>query len=570
MGIRARRKMARVARQGLALDRLHAGQRTAAQAAVAGRDVLAVMPTGYGKSAIYKVVAAILDGPTVVVSPLVALQRDQVVRLADEDVGAAVQIDASVGDRARAEAFEHLRAGAIEFVFLAPEQLARDDTLDALVAARPSLLVVDEAHCISDWGHDFRPDYRALGHAVDVLGDPVVIALTATASPAVRADIVERLRLDDPEIVVEGFERPELVLSVERYDEPADKDRALVERAASLGGSAGTGIVYVGTRRRCEELADAVATEGIAAAAYHAGLPRARRDEVHDAFLVGELRVVVATTAFGMGINKPDVRFVLHGDVPESVDAYYQEIGRAGRDREDAQAVLFYRPADLALRRFLGSGGRTAPAQAAAVLQAVADEGGRADRAAVAARTDLSPRLVTRAAHLLEDAGALTVEADGRLAAAVGAGGRMTPAVAAAAVADREATRAELDSSRTEMVRAYAEARGCRWHFLLHHLGQPTDDVCDRCDRCRAGAGAQVGDGDDRAAPFPPGAEVRHVEWGLGQVVRIDRNTVTVRFRDRGYRTLDRDLVVERGLLSLDDGPAAGDALTSGGGQPGA
>jgi ATP-dependent DNA helicase RecQ len=238
-------------------------------------------------------------------------------------------------------------------VLLAPEQLLREDFLARLGAAGVSLLVVDEAHCVSQWGHEFRPDYLRLAAARRGLGGPPVLALTATASPPVRTDIIEVLELEEADVVVKGFDRPNIHLCVERFFEADDKARGLIDWVA---GASSPGIVYAATQKGSEWLAGALSARGVKAAAYHAGMADRRREEVQDAFMDGSVAVVVATIAFGMGIDKPDVRFVVHHDVGESPDAYYQELGRAGRDGEPARAVLFYRQEDLGPRRFFASG----------------------------------------------------------------------------------------------------------------------------------------------------------------------------------------------------------------------
>ena len=317
------RTIEELARTRFGFERLRAGQLEAARAAVEGRDVLAVLPTGGGKSAIYELAGLLRDGPTVVVSPLIALQDDQRAHLSAAGLSAIV-LNSQQSAREHVAALEAARASDA-FVFLSPEQLANEQTRDAMRSAAQGLFVVDEAHLISQWGHDFRTAYMRLGAQADSLGSPVRIALTATAAPPVRVEIVRRLGLRDPEVVIGDFDRPHIELSARRVRTVEEKHRELQRGAAELDGP---GIVYAATHADAQAARDVLAA-GERVVLYHAGLPARERREAMEAFLGGSARVVAATIAFGMGIDKPDVRWVLHADPPASLDAYYQEIGRA-------------------------------------------------------------------------------------------------------------------------------------------------------------------------------------------------------------------------------------------------
>jgi ATP-dependent DNA helicase RecQ len=512
------------AREQLGLRKLRPGQAQAAEAAASGRDVLAVMPTGYGKSAIYQVAALERDGPTIVVSPLVALQRDQVDGL--EDHG-AVAFNSALGQGRREQALEELASDDLEFLFCAPEQFGSEGVLERLAAAKPSLLVVDEAHCISEWGHDFRPDYLRLGAVREALGSPPVLALTATAAPPVREEIVKRLGMVDPFVVVQGFDRSNIHLDVRRVASDHDKRAALHE---AIEGFAGAGIVYVATRKAAEELAEAI--DG--ACAYHAGLKKSERDDVQTRFMAGDLRIVVATIAFGMGIDKPDVRFVIHFDVSDSIDSYLQEIGRAGRDGEDAHALLLWRAEDLGLRRFFAGSGSISADEVAAVAEAVGRCGeAPADPIALAEELDMPKTRLMTAVHRLEELGVVEVTATGELL-----GGGPADDVAEEA-AEAQERRRDMDRSRVEMMRGYAETTGCRREFLLNYFGEGYDPPCNNCDTCEAGS---VGDEPVPAGPFPLGARVRHASFGEGAVQRVEDDKLVVLFDEGGYKAITLEL----------------------------
>jgi ATP-dependent DNA helicase RecQ len=364
-----RREILAAARETLGHRTLLPGQAEAISAVVEGRDTLALLPTGGGKSAVYQIAGVSIDGPTVVVSPLIALQQDQLAGLRELELPAAV-LNSTLSATEREAALEAYERAEIEFLLLSPEALADGGLLERLAAAPPSLLVVDEAHCVAEWGHDFRPEYRRLAAVAEALGRPPVLALTATASPLIREEIVARLGLREPAIVARGFDRPNLVLHVERYEDAGAKRRALVTATADAQPP---GIVYTATRRAAEEVAADLIEAGVAAEPYHAGLGARRRAETQDRFMTDRTRVIVATIAFGMGIDKADVRFVHHLDVSESLDAYHQEIGRAGRDGEPADVALFYRPADLGG----GSSRRPRPSTRPMSRRSFARSGGR-------------------------------------------------------------------------------------------------------------------------------------------------------------------------------------------------
>ncbi|WP_104524350.1 RecQ family ATP-dependent DNA helicase [Blastococcus atacamensis] len=549
------RRIREFAREVLGYDKFRPGQEKAMQSVVGGHDTLAVLPSGAGKTAVYQVAGRLLDGPVLVVSPLIALQRDQVDRLSElgEQAGRPAQLNSTMSAGDQREALEGLRDGTVRFLFLAPEQLTKPEVVDAIAEAQPALFVVDEAHCVSAWGHDFRPEYLRLGGVVEQLGHPTVLALTATAAPPVRAEIVEQLGMRDAEIVVAGFDRPEIRLEVDHHADARGKEQGVLDRVlAEIGDGRGPGIVYSATRKGTEQLAEQLADHGLRARHYHAGLNKADREDTQRAWMADELDVVVATTAFGMGIDKPGTRFVVHAEPADSIDSYYQEIGRAGRDGEPALAVLVYRQEDLGLRRFFAAG---TPAeeelqQVAGLVQAAAavgmDDG--VDVTALREETGRAATPLVRDLNLLEQVSAVVLDEEG---AAFPADGAPTPGEAAEHARRLAEHHEKVDQSRVEMMRGYAETTECRRQFLLGYFGEQLDQPCGNCDNCSAGTAHAQTDDAGHVTPFPVGSAVEHGEWGTGAVMRVGDDRVTVLFDEVGYKTLGLAAVLEHDLLRI-------------------
>ena len=458
------------------------GQRETIEAVLAGRDVIAVMPTGAGKSLCFQLPALVGGGTTVVLSPLIALMKDQVDALRGRGLAAAA-LHSLMAPSERAAAEAELAAGRLRLLFVAPERLASGAFREALARARPTRLVVDEAHCISQWGHDFRPDYRRIGLLRAELGVPAA-AFTATATPEVREDIALQLGLRDPLELVTGFERPNLTLSVEPCRSREDKLAAV---AALVRGTGTPGIVYAATRKNVEMWGEALEALGLRAGRYHAGLGEEERTRVQDEFLAGRLDAIAATNAFGMGIDKRDIRFVAHADLPGSVEAYYQEAGRAGRDGEPSQCTLFFSPADVRTQEFFLAGANPS----ADIFRRVWDQlGSGLDDAGIEeqAGSDAARRMASMtAARLLRRA----AEAGGRR---IGEG----PLPVDLAVREEKARR---DRERLDTVVRYAYGRGCRTQFIYAYFAgsarggaEPRCGTCDVCLGWRLAAGRPLDD----------------------------------------------------------------------------
>ncbi len=337
-----------VLKEVFGFDSFRPGQEEVIQAVLDGRDTLAIMPTGGGKSLCYQVPALMQESLTVIVSPLISLMKDQVDSLIQSSVAGAATLHSGLSPEERWEVERKVRSGEIKMLYVAPERLRSLEFVLSLRRSGVGLFVVDEAHCISEWGHNFRPDYLFLPRAVRDLGNPPVLALTATATPRVREDILTSLKMRSPEVVVRSFNRPNLTYRVLEAKKKQQKLPLILE---TIRRSRPPGIVYAATRKECEELAASLRHSGIDAAAYHAGMAPEERSSVQERFMTDELPVVVATVAFGMGVDKPNVRFVIHSSVPGSLPAYLQESGRAGRDGEHSHCVVLYRNADIGRRK---------------------------------------------------------------------------------------------------------------------------------------------------------------------------------------------------------------------------
>jgi ATP-dependent DNA helicase RecQ len=535
-------RLRRAARRHFGWRRLRTGQLAAMRAVMKRRDALVVLPTGHGKSAVYQVPATVLPGPTVVISPLLALQQDQIAALTGRGDPRlrAVRISSAETPNQQRAALAALRAGEARFLFITPEQLGQPDRLAEVRDLRPALVAVDEAHCISAWGHDFRPDYLQLGHLVRALGRPPVVALTATASPPVREDITARLGLRQPKLVVTGLDRRNLYLEAVGCVTEEDRWKRLLAR---LRDEEPPGIVYAPTRRAAEELAERLAGEGIPAQAYHGGMAAGERTRRHEAFLSDEVPVMVATSAFGMGIDKPNIRWIIHVALPDSPDSYLQEIGRAGRDGGPARALLLHRAEDVALQRFF-TGGAPDKAELARVARALTD--GPFRKTDLGRDLGIGARRLGQVIALLEQVGAAATLHNGRVTAP-----RYAPRPEeAAALAVTEIRRQQtVQRSRTDMMRQFAEGSACRGQYLLAYFGEHLSHACGHCDNCDR---VQLDRPATRPAdvPYPVHSAVRHPEWGAGMVLRYEEDRMIVLFDNVGYKTLSVPVVLKNGLLT--------------------
>jgi ATP-dependent DNA helicase RecQ len=480
------------------LSAFRPGQREAAEAVIEGRDVVAVMPTGAGKSLCFQLPALLLGGLTVVVSPLIALMKDQVDGLRARGIPAAA-LHSGLSPEERSTVEGELARGALALLYIAPERLASGSFRDLLGRARPVRLVIDEAHCISQWGHDFRPDYRRLAGLRAELG-VAVAAFTATATPEVRADIAAQLGLQSPLELVTGFERSNLTLAVESCRGREEKEAALRRLLAEVGPP---GIVYAATRKSVELWADFLAGQGLRTGRYHAGLGDEERTRVQEDFLAGRAEVIAATNAFGMGVDKADIRFVAHAELPGSVEAYYQEVGRAGRDGRPSRCTLLFSGADVRTQEFFLAGANPSASVLRTVWRLLGEgvpEEGIGERVGGNAVTSMSAATATRTLRRAAESAGIPL----------GTGPLPFPL-------EPLALKARRDRERLDTIIRYAFSRVCRTRFVFDYFaGGASRGAAPRCGTCDVCLGWRQG----TARPLDD-AELLRVRIALSGVGRL-------------------------------------------------
>jgi ATP-dependent DNA helicase RecQ len=463
------------------LDQFRPGQQSVIESVVAGRDTIAIMATGAGKSLCYQLPAMHLPGTTIVVSPLIALMKDQADKLNELGM-AARQVNSTIPASEVAESLDAIAAGSVEFVFATPERLEDPGFIESLRKTQIDLFVVDEAHCVSEWGHDFRPAFLSLGTAARSLGAPPILALTATATERVLSDIVHVLGMRDPATVSLGIYRENLHYRVHHTATDIAKQRRLIEL---LHGADGTGVVYVATVKHCDEVGRLLESEGVASARYHGRLAARTRHDVQDRFMAGDLKAIVATNAFGMGIDKADIRFVVHYDMPGSLEAYYQESGRAGRDGAPAECVLLYKVEDRRTHQFFMGGkypGGEAIVAVRNALQGLDAAGSAVALADIQAHASTVPRTKVRSVLSMMKSLGLVRELRGSKFRLLDAD---VPAARMEDVAREYAVRHDADRDKLERMASYAQSAMCRWKLLLDYFKEGTDfERCGTCDNC--------------------------------------------------------------------------------------